>query len=378
MRSSTSCAALNDSYSGVNTAIFNPYSKASLINSIGDEIAQLEQNSEYWNDLSEFLQRCEYKQQTHVKPSKSNELKVFSLNVRSLQKNISHFREEIDTYRKYDVLSLNETNCTLSKLPNGIHDLILEDFYEPIVQDPARKKSGRGGGLAIYINKRVCDPEQIESFRPKYDSEGETIGEFQFVKIHRCKGYNKTKLIANVYRSPASRNVDKFTGLLDKVLRSLDRHSRKQIVFTGDFNIDLIKYEKDLASQNLIDIFEKYGFAELVSKPTRVTDHSATLIDHVYTNDLANTVSCHVITLDISDHLATVTTLSLGDHIHQRVKTNASCEQLSSVRRFNEASNSAFKNLIESETWSEVLEEECAEMQYEKFCETYTKLVITS
>ena len=126
----------------------------------------------------------------------------------------------------------------MNKLPNGINDILLDGFHDPILQEPVRS-SGRGGGLAIYINKRVCDAENIESFAPNPDIEN-TSGEFQFVKIHNCKGFNKTKIIANVYRSP-SRSVDNFNKLLDTVLRNLDRHSRKHIIVTGDFNIDLIR-----------------------------------------------------------------------------------------------------------------------------------------
>jgi exonuclease III len=80
-----------------------------------------------------------------VKNSKNDELKIFSLNVRSLVKSISHFREEIHEYQKYDVLSFNETNCTEEKLPNGKNDIVLEGFYEPLIQNPNRA-SGRGGG----------------------------------------------------------------------------------------------------------------------------------------------------------------------------------------------------------------------------------------
>ena len=371
----TSCAALNDGYELRNNTIFNPYNRSNLVNSIGDQIDEIELSSEYWSAVSEFLKTCKYKQQSHVKRSKSNELKIFSLNVRSLHKNISHFREEIETYLKYDVLSLNETNCTMSKLPNGVNDLTLDGFYEPIIQSPARK-SGRGGGLTLYINKRVCAPEQIESFKPKFDDNPDLSlsGEFQFLKIHNCKGYNKTKLLINTYRSP-SRNVDKFTKLLDIVLRSLDRHSRKHIVFTGDFNVDLIKYEKDTTSQNLIAVFEKYGFVQLVSKPTRVTDHSATLIDHVYTNDIENTISCHVLTLDISDHLATLTTLLLGTDTKKRDRNNSDRLRYkqNQSRRFNEANNKIFENLIAEESWNEVISQDNCERQFEKFREIYTK-----
>ena len=278
------CVDLNEDYGLKSDRVsFNPYSRDSIINDLGDRIDELDHGSTYWNDLSDQLQRCEYKQPLHVKPATFNELKILSLNVRSLHNGIDKFREEIETYSNFDVLSFNETNCTFKKLPNGVTDIILENFHEPILQDPIRK-TGRDGGLALYINKKVCDQEQIESFRPKFEGDGDPNGEFQFVKIHDCKKSNKTKLLVNVYRSP-SRNVDNFVELLDNVLRSLDRHSRKHIVFTGDFNVDLVKYEHDKAGQNLISVFEKYGFAQMVSRPTRVTDHSATLIDHVYTND---------------------------------------------------------------------------------------------
>ena len=63
-----------------------------------------------------------------------------------------------------------------------------------------------------------------------------------------------------------SRSIEKFTEILDNILRSLDRHSRKHIVFTGDYNVDLVKHEKDVAGQNLIAVYEKYGFVQLVSK----------------------------------------------------------------------------------------------------------------
>ena len=83
--------------------IYNPYDRRHLINEIGN-IMDEEQDLEYWNDISEILVNCSYKQQKHVKSSSLEELKIFSLNVRSLVKTIDHFREEIETYSKYDIL----------------------------------------------------------------------------------------------------------------------------------------------------------------------------------------------------------------------------------------------------------------------------------
>ena len=132
---------------------------------------------------------------------------------------------------------------------------MIEGFHEPVIQAPLRK-SGRGGGLAIYINKRVCDFEKIERIDLALDPE-DMSGEFQLVKIHNCKGLNKTKVKVNFYRSP-SRDTNNFISLLDHVLNRLDRHSRKHVMFFGDANVDLIKYETDSSSQNLIDTLAKY------------------------------------------------------------------------------------------------------------------------
>ena len=182
------------------------------------------------------------------------------------------------------------------------------------------------------------------------------------------------KMIVNFYRSP-SRDTNNFISLLDHVLNRLDRHSRKHVMFFGDANVDLIKYDTDSSSQNLIDTLAKYGFAQTVSKPTRVTDHSATLIDHVYTNNIENTLSSNVLTFDISDHLATLTTTKLRA-ISQRHTTHSNRTNTTKYRQtrtINEANNAIFKELLEGETWEEARESGCANEQYDKFSEIYMK-----
>ncbi len=213
---------LNNNYNSIKTTGFNPYDRLEAINSIGNKLDNgIESTNDYWKEISEILTNCKYQEPSYVAPSAQNELKVYSLNVRSLAKNISYFKEEMHAFSKYDILCFNETNSKIENFPNGIDDLIIDGFYEPIVQAPARK-SGKGGGLAMYINKRVCEPNNIDNFSANLDPE-DASGEFQLVKIHNCKGFNKTKVIVNFYRSP-SKDPNKFISLLDNVLRGLDRH----------------------------------------------------------------------------------------------------------------------------------------------------------
>ena len=139
-------------------------------------------------------------------------------------------------------------------------------------------------------------------------------GEFLITKIRSCKNLNNTVLLVNVYRSPSS-NSSKFIESFDEILSKLRSHGRKQIVLAGDFNIDLIKHEYDEKSQNLIDTAASYGFTQVISRPTRITDHSATLIDHVYTNKVEKIMSSSVLALDLSDHLGTYVRLSTWLHL---------------------------------------------------------------
>ena len=362
---------LYDSYNSLNNGNFNPYDQQKLVNQIGNVLDQ-EIDNEHWSRISEILTNCKYQNPKNVQHSKQGELKVFSVNIRSLTKHISHFREEISTYEKFDVLCFNEANCRIDKLPNGIEDLTLDGFHEPFLQEPVRK-SGKGGGLAIFVNKRVCDYENLEKFKIELDPEDKS-GEFQLLKIHNCKNTNKTQVIINFYRSP-SRDPRKFIKLMETILRGLDRHTRKQISFFGDANIDLVKYDKDLTGQNLIDLLEKYCFVQTISKPTRITENSATLIDHVYSNNINNVMSCNVLTLDVSDHLATSTTiklesLSTSNNTRSRIKKVAAKPE---SRIITEANHAIFKDLMEGENWDAITGTRDPNEQYNIFNEVYVK-----
>ena len=94
-------------------------------------------------------------------------------------------------------------------------------------------------------------------------------------------------------------------------LNKLTRHKTKQILIVGDFNIDLLNYETDECARELIDTTSKHGFSQVISRPTRITDHSATLIDNIYTNKIHRVLSTSVVTLYITDHLGTYIKLSL-------------------------------------------------------------------
>ena len=85
----------------------------------------------------------------------------------------------------------------------------------------------------------------------------------------------------------------------------------------GDFNIDL-KLNPYKKWQNLIELFD---LPQLVNDPTRVTETSSTIIDHIYTTHPENIKESFVSTYALSDHFPVCFTrkinckISKSDHI---------------------------------------------------------------
>ena len=74
----------------------------------------------------------------------------------------------------------------------------------------------------------------------------------------------------------------------------------------SDFNLDLLHYSTHSPTQEFIDSLFSYGFYPLISKLTRITSHSATLIDNIFTNEPATCTHSCIVLNDISDHMPVV------------------------------------------------------------------------
>ena len=81
---------------------------------------------------------------------------------------------------------------------------------------------------------------------------------------------------------------------------SLQTSAADEIYFLGDFNINLLS--DDTNGRTWTHSLEAFDFSQLVKEPTRVTAHSATLIDHIYTNQRNKVTECFVPTVALSDH----------------------------------------------------------------------------
>ena len=116
-------------------------------------------------------------------------------------------------------------------------------------------------------------------------------------------------LVMAWYRPP-NVTVDTFDHL-EECLQFLDSED-KEIILLGDTNCDILaKYSKaghvntnDLPSHSLhlLEIYNLFGFHQLIESPSRETLTSATLIDHIATTNKSNIVTSGVHKTSLSDH----------------------------------------------------------------------------
>ena len=69
-------------------------------------------------------------------------------------------------------------------------------------------------------------------------------------------------------------------------------------------NIDFLKYNHHAQTEEYLDMLHSNNNSAIITKPTRITNYTATLMNHIYTNN-TNQIISGIATIVISDHLPT-------------------------------------------------------------------------
>ena len=70
----------------------------------------------------------------------------------------------------------------------------------------------------------------------------------------------------------------------------------------GDFNIDLLKFKSHSATDGFLNTLGSNFFQLYIMQPTRITNHSATLIDNIFFNSIEHFTISGNIVYDLSDN----------------------------------------------------------------------------
>ena len=109
------------------------------------------------------------------------------------------------------------------------------------------------------------------------------------------------------------------------------------------------------------------AFLPLITKPTRITPTSATLIDNIYSNDIPgeNTQMQGIIYTDISDHLPIFLLTKLNN--------NTKDDTIIKTRLYNDPTIATFRCSVDKIVWDDVYECQDPEESYKMFLNKITQ-----
>ena len=188
---------------------------------------------------------------------------------------------------RFDVIALTEN--WLDK--HDVHCFDIDGYQVLHIVREIKK----GGGCSTYINNSV-------KFNIVKNLCFTVNDEIECASVELDMGKDKNVIVCYMYRAPGGPTDvfnEKFEGMINVI-----SGSHKLTYICGDFNLNLLHCESHHNTKQFVDIMFGAAFYPLITKPSRITDLSATLIDNILTNDLTKINKAGLLISDISDHLS--------------------------------------------------------------------------
>ena len=235
---------------------------------------------------------------------------------------------------RIDIIVLTETWLTDE---SNLKDYDIDGYHPPLIQN---RDSKSGGGVLIYLHTR------FDKFHIRKDLSFKD--EFNHCLTVEYT-YNKIKhLITACYRSPSDNNIERFLSSLECVIQKFKYKS----TIAGDMNLNLINYQQHEETNNYYNLFTSNSYQLLTTNPTRITNETSSLIDHIWSNNLENEkISSYILVTDITDHLPCIYVEHSNSHsktfeyVQYRQITNKNREYFTdSIKQAEESLNSHTTN----------------------------------
>ena len=250
-----------------------------------------------WNDKCNYI---EMETCPNLNPNNYN-LLALQLNIRSIVAHQHELKQLLRDLEKknspIDVVLLCETFLT-----NKTICMVNVGGYTHIGNYRSKKK---GGGVSILLKEGISYKR-----RPDLDvfQEGET--EPVFVEIFSKNG--KKMVIGSMYRLPNTDITQSSTNIANIIsqARKANEKCLPELIIGMDHNIDLLKGSCHNPTQQFITDLPDTDLLPTITRPTRIMNHSATLIDNIYvSNQLHRDFKSTIIVHDLSDHLPSLVML---------------------------------------------------------------------
>ena len=335
-------------------------------NDVNVDKTVLQENIYYTEtDFTDLLETGNY--------SHKDNLTILSLNIANIFSKLNSLKIFLNNLKsnKPDIIVVVETHISHSN-SSGQNRETLKDLIHGYTFFHEGRLVKRGGGVGIFISNniktepRVCDTQ----------AKGVTFVEEKFenvvVRIPGCIKGNRNQvkdlIVMAIYRQPDSGNIDNFLSHLE--LRTLDK-PKNELIFAGDINLDLLKYETHPPTAKYLDIMTNHRLIPKIVRPTRIKNRSATLIDHIFTRQTSMTLLSGILDMELSgncgytDHKPTFTIIKAEP---PRNLPKRSFQ----ISYFSKAGHSKRREGLMTHDWEGTLSETNPEIIYDQITSTYS------
>ena len=211
------------------------------------------------------------------------------------------------------------------------------------------RRDKRGGGVALYIPS-VMDYQICHELTIMND-----VLETIFVDVF-IPG-KRNVVLGVVYRPPQS-NLNLFIDEVHDIL-SNPLLNNKTIFLMGDYNLNLLTCDGNSCIDDFLNLMVSFSLMPLITKPTRVSENSSTLIDNIFTN-LQPFPDAGIIISDLSDHFPIYAKMPLS-------KPSFITRQNKHARRSNPENIAKLKEALIATDWSDVLLDQNVDSSFDNF-----------
>ena len=153
-----------------------------------------------------------------------------------------------------------------------------------------RKNGKTGSGITIVIHKELI-------YNIRHDlgvNDEDTLA----LCLEIINQKSKNIFINTIYRQPSG-NKENFENYFCKFLK---KTKPKIAYLLGDFNLNLLDCDTSCNIKSYCNTAFSHNFIPIINKPMHVTNHNATIIDHILTNSFDRKIDKVILKVDISDH----------------------------------------------------------------------------
>ena len=217
-----------------------------------------------------------------------------------------------------------------------------------------RHRTRIGGGVVLFIKDDLNLSKRTDLAHFDEDMK------FVYIEIGNDQLHSSRGIVIGVIYRPPNRDIAYFN---EKLCIPLERIKKEKTLCysLGDYNINLLNHKSHLDTGAFIDMPSSYLFVPLITRPTRVTATTATLIDNILTNSVEN--------IKHSDQGILVTDVTVHSpvfHIH-RIPKNKETEVYFIKRIYSMNNKQAFLESIAETDCSELYSVTSTETAFNAF-----------